>query len=62
MAGKLLSLVQTPGEAPSALAVSKDEGQSWSQLPLAAASASADCGRELCLVAGQSLLIFDPRE
>jgi hypothetical protein len=60
LGGKLLSLVQTPGMAPHALAVSGDAGQSWRELPLTAASASADCAHHLCRVAQRSFLVFEP--
>jgi hypothetical protein len=60
LGGKLVSLVRMPGDPITQLAMSSDDGATWSVSPLAAASASADCAKYVCVATRSELLVFEP--
>lgn len=56
----LLRVVEMPGRRLIGLAESNDDGRSWSDLPLAAATTSADCDQQVCVSTPRALLVFEP--
>ena len=56
----LLGLTQSEQNAGSVLQQSVDGTESWQSLPLGTDANAADCAREYCVVAGRTLLVFEP--